>query len=86
MRLDVVRERVVLHPELLDEVKLLELWEDDDRASSHRSGVGDRFPFRLSVPIGSTASLLDIASQLLESRPRARFIVLGSNARRNVLE
>ena len=40
----------------------------------------------LSVPIGSTGSLLDIASQLLESQPRASLIVLGSNARRNVLE
>ena len=44
------------------------------------------FQFRLSVPIGSTGSLLDIASQLLESCPRASLIVLGSNARRNVLE
>src|SRR5258708_29228461 len=31
-------------------------------------------------------SLLDIASQLLESQPRASLIVLGSNARGNVLE
>jgi len=48
--------------------------------------VAGHFQFRLSVPIGSTGSLLDIASQLLESCPRASLIVLGSNARRNVLE
>jgi hypothetical protein len=38
------------------------------------------------LTIGSTGSLLDKASQLLECRLRARLVVLGSNARRNVLE
>ena len=52
----------------------------------NRLWVVGHFQFRLSVPIGSTDSLLDIASQLLESRPRASLIVLGSNTRRNVLE
>src|SRR5258708_37991322 len=52
----------------------------------NRLWVVGHFQFRLSVPIGSTDSLLDIASQLLESRPRASLIVLASNTRRNVLE
>src|SRR5205807_2208986 len=42
------------------------------------------FGFRPQTPL--VGSLLDIASQLLERRPRASLIVLGSNAQRNVLE
>ncbi len=38
------------------------------------------------LTIGSIGSLLDITSQLLESRLHASLIVLGSNARRNALE
>src|SRR2546423_6429007 len=44
------------------------------------------FIFGLRSPTSLAGSLLDIASQLLERRPRASLIVLGSNARRNVLE
>src|SRR5205807_7641844 len=42
--------------------------------------------FGLRSQTSLLGSLLDIASQLLERRPRASLIVLGSNARRNVLE
>ena len=39
-----------------------------------------------TLPCCWTSSLLDIVSQLLQGFPRARLIVFGPNARRNVFE